>query len=83
MKKTLLGVIALCAVGCASYPAPNERTTSHRTVSHPIAFAPKAWVFRARSVTTRRPRGERTIVASRSWCSRSLALGPQYRQGEG
>jgi pyridoxal biosynthesis lyase PdxS len=28
MKKTLLGVIALCAVGCASYPAPNERVAS-------------------------------------------------------
>lgn len=28
MKKTLLGVIALCAVGCASYPAPNEQVAS-------------------------------------------------------
>jgi pyridoxal biosynthesis lyase PdxS len=28
MRKTLLGVIGLCAVGCASYPAPNEQVAS-------------------------------------------------------
>jgi pyridoxal biosynthesis lyase PdxS len=28
MKKTLLGVIALCVVGCASYPAPNAQVAS-------------------------------------------------------
>lgn len=28
MRKTLLGVIALGAVGCASYPAPNDQVAS-------------------------------------------------------
>lgn len=28
MRKTLLGVIGLCAVGCASYPAPNDQVAS-------------------------------------------------------